>query len=147
LEEDLVPDIATVLSSSLVGTVIGAVLKTIWDRRAAKKAPKTQMRAEAYRDFILYVVENAEASESTRVDSALGTRSEFHKITARLLLFGESEAVKAAAQLAQHRTLATPEAMHAFAEAVREMRKSLLTGHDEWVLEHAKALARSRPWA
>lgn len=136
----------SVLGSSLVGTVVGAALKTIWDRRAAKKVPKTQMRADAYRDFIVYAVSHGDQVAGT-ANAVLTTEAEYRNVAARLLLFGESEVVKAVSRLTEHRSLATPAAMADFSMTVGAMRKSLLTGHDDWVLEHASALARSRPWA
>jgi hypothetical protein len=129
------------LGSSVVGAVVGAILKAIWDRRTDKKGPKTEMRAEAYRDFIVYVVRMANGQPAAPNDG------DFHEIVARLLLFGESAVVNAAAQLVKQKSLASRQAQQDLGLVVQEMRKSLLTGHSSTVVESALVLANAKPWA
>ena len=142
-------DWSVVLGSSAIGAVlgaiIGAVIKAKSDRRAAKKIPKTEMRAEAYRDFMAYTVRCVHRQKDPGDEAPEGS-ADFHDITARLLLFGESDVVNAAAQLVKHESLTTAEAEEAFCHLVRKMRASLLTGSEGIVIASAKTLAHSKPW-
>ena len=133
------------LGSSVIGAVVGAFLKAFWDRRAAKMEPKTVMRAEAYRDFIVYVVRMANGRPiSSPPDTT--TDHDFHEIYARLLLFGESGVVDAAAGLVDHNALDSQDAKKQIGLVVQEMRKSLLTRHGGAVVESAQKLVYAKPW-
>lgn len=127
------------LGPAVVGALIGAILNAYWDRRAAKKEPKTEMRAEAYRDFIIYVVRTMDGQP------VVPSNVDFHEIAARLLLFGESKVVKAVAQLVKHSST-HEDVQKNLGLVVRAMRKSLLTGSSSAVVESALALAKAKPW-
>lgn len=74
--------IITVVSSSLIGGIVGAWMKGLYDRNVAKKAPKTSMRAEAYKDFVIYAL--AKTQSPDKLD----------ELKARLIVSGESKVVK-----------------------------------------------------
>jgi hypothetical protein len=78
----------------VIAGIIGAFLNGFWNRRAAKKAPKTQMRAEAYRDFVVYMVSVASPQSSATVSDGFSS-TDLDKVIARLLLFGEGNVVSA----------------------------------------------------
>lgn len=123
--------IPAMAASSAGGALVGSLLNSWWGRRSAKKVPKTEMRAEAYEDFVVYFV----AAESDL---------ELHKVKARLMLYGESAVVVAAADfLSSHGALGSNPANEAFLRVVREMRTSLLTGDGSRVMGSIeKMLAR-----
>jgi hypothetical protein len=132
-------DVGLLLSSSVVGALVGALLKGLWDRRAAKKEPKTEMRAEAYRDFVIYVVSTARTSSVPPMEGSAVAKPD--EIKARLLLSGESDVVAAVSHfLSRHATLDSENAIADFTTVVCEMRKSLLTGHGPTVAVNIRAL-------
>lgn len=133
-------DVGTLLGSSVISAFGGAFLKGLWDRSAMKKGPKTEMRAEAYRDFVVHVVSTAHASSSepSTVDSTGAVPNE---LRARLLLSAESGVVAAVRHfLSRHATLDDETAVADFTAVVCEMRRSLLTGHSLTVAEDIRVL-------
>src|SRR5215470_3182375 len=111
--------------------VDAALLNGFWNRRAAKKLPKTEMRADAYWDFVVHLV-SASASNVTKTLPNTINSPALVAIKARLLLFGESNVVSAVSTFpAQHTALNTESAITDFARVVCEMRKSLLTDHSK----------------
>lgn len=134
-------DPTILLTSSVVAAIVAALLNGFWNRRAAKKVPKTEMRADAYRDFVVYLV-SASASNRTAVPLNTPNSPALVEIKARLLLFGESNVVSAVSTfLTQDSTLNTDEA---FVRVICEMRKSLLTGHGAGVAESIRSLLLSK---
>ena len=84
--------IIPLLGSSAAGAILGTILKGFWDRNSAKKAPKTESRAIAYQDFVVYVVSRSQVMPPP--EKAL-TKLALNEIKARLILFGESKVVNA----------------------------------------------------
>lgn len=116
--------VPAVAASSAGGALVGSTLNGWWSRRAAKKVPKTEKRVKAYEDFVIYF---ATASSSDL---------DLPSVKARLLLYGESAVVTAAADfLSNHSALGNSKANGAFLRVVREMRASLLTGDGSRVME------------
>jgi hypothetical protein len=133
-----------IATSSAAGAIFGSLLNGFWTRRSAKKQPKTQMRAEAYRDFVVYVARALHPRQQTASES--DSDVDFGDIKARLLLFGESNVVKAASEfLTTHRAVTSEVSRKAFALVVREMRASLLTGHHGAVVQSVSALLAAEP--
>ena len=121
-------DLTILLTSSVVAAVGGALLNGFWNRRTAKKTPKTEMRADAYRDFVVHFV-SASSSDVAGVAPNNPNSPAFVEIKARLLLFGESNVVsEVSAFLTKHEALDS-KSVEDFVRVVCEMRKSLLTGH------------------
>ena len=117
------------LTSSVVAAVGAALLNGFWNRQAAKKTPKTEMRADAYRDFVVHLL-SASFSDVAGVAPNNPNSPTFIEINARLLLFGESNVVsEVSAFLTKHTELDSKIAVKDFVKVVCEMRKSLLTGH------------------
>jgi hypothetical protein len=132
--------ISPLATSTVVGVIIGALLNGAWNRRSAKKVPKTEMRAAAYRDFVAHVISHT-SSQNTASNKGYVPNSGLDDIKARLVLFGESNVVSTVAQfLSQHRTLNNADARIKFTEVICQMRKSLLTGHGETVMESISTL-------
>ncbi|HEX8558054.1 MAG TPA: hypothetical protein VF668_08140 [Pyrinomonadaceae bacterium] len=124
---------------ALVGAVIGAVLKGLLDRRLAKRAPKTDRRAQAYQDFVTHML-SAEAP-APGAEGAAAASSHLNGIKARLIVFGESEVVCEVARfLCKHQDLNSPDAKQDFGEVIRAMRKSVATGSGAAVLTSVSAL-------
>lgn len=124
--------LTTVAASSAGGALVASLLNNWWGRRAEKKAPKTEMRAKAYEDFVTYFV--------------AGPSAELHlqSITARLALYGESSVLVPAADfLSTYPDLDSPEAIAAFVAVVRRMRASLLTGHGDQAAENIQRMVSS----
>jgi hypothetical protein len=132
--------LSALLTSSVIAGIIGAFLNGFWNRRVAKKAPKTQLRAEAYGDFVLHIVSGSyPQSSATALHGFTGT--ELNKVIARLLLFGEGNVVRAASTfLGRHTAIDNEYATTDFAELVCEMRKSLITGHSNTVSQSIRTL-------
>lgn len=134
----------TLLTSSVIAAIVAALLNGFWNRRAAKKVPKTEMRADAYRDFVVYLVSS---SVSNGAEDSLSTPNSqaFVEIKARLLLFGESNVVSAVATfLTELPKLNAEGANTAFVSVICEMRKSLLTGHGAEVTKSIGNLLSSK---
>lgn len=132
------------LTSSVIGAVVAALLNGYWNRRAAKKAPKTEMRAEAYQDLVVFMLRDRSLPASTSTsDHGQGHSGTLAEITARLVLFGESEVVSATSTyLGAHGDLTDDRAVADFVPVVCAMRKSLLTGHGPDVATSIRALLR-----
>jgi hypothetical protein len=136
--------LSALLTSSVIAGIIAAVLNGFWNRRAAKKAPKTQMRAEAYRDFVVHIVSASPQSSATFSDGFSNT--DLHKVIAKLLLFGEGNVVRAVSTfLNRHAAINSECAAKDLADVVCEMRKSLITGHGDTVLQSIRALLSTMP--
>jgi hypothetical protein len=121
-------DLTILLTGSAVGVIGAALLNGFWNRRAAKKLPKTEMRADAYWDFVVHLVSASASNVTGALPNTLNSPA-LVEIKARLLLFGESNVVSAVSTFpAQHTALNTESAITDFARVVCEMRKSLLTG-------------------
>lgn len=124
--------------AAFVGAIAGSVLKGVWDRSLAKKAPKTERRAEAYKDFATYFAFYVSASEDARRAVAPLNLDE---INSRLILFGESEVVNEAANfLATHQSLDADDAKEDFVKVVRAMRGSIATGNGDEVMGNVKTI-------
>ena len=112
---------------SLLGGIIGATLKAWWDRRAEKKKPKTETRAQAYEEFVAFFLIST-ASPESRMD-------ELARINARILVFGESKVVKAVTEFLKKLDLEHSvdcSTLRGLVPVIKEMRSSLLTGH-KWI--------------
>lgn len=132
------------LTSSVVAAIVAALLNGFWNRRAAKKGPKTEMRADAYRDFVVYLVSSS-ASNGTGGPLSTTNSPAFVEIMARLLLFGESNVVSAVSTfLTEFPKLNAKDANTAFVSVICEMRKSLLTGHGAEVAESISSFLLSK---
>ena len=129
------------LGSSVLAAIIGAALKGLLDRRAAKKEPKTERRADAYRDLLLHLVRKKNRTLST------GTYGDIEDIHARLILYGESGVITAAAKLLNTPDPLAPDAEAELGALIGEMRKSLLTGHGAEVISSSLELLNTKPWA
>ncbi len=93
--------------------------------------------AEAYRDFVVYMVRFAQRSTETGSEFV---GPDFCDIKARLLLFGESAVVNSVSHvLASHRTVTSDAARREFAEIVKQMRQSIITGHRGAVVRSVEA--------
>ena len=124
------PITTLLLTSSVVAGIIAGLVNGYLNRRAAKKIPKTEGRAEAYSDLVAYMV--TRQASSTQTTSTGSVPADLGKIKSRLALFAESEVVIAASEfLSRHAALDTDESKKEFAEVVSVMRRSLLTGHGE----------------
>jgi hypothetical protein len=133
---------SSVIGATVAGTVT-ALLNSYWNRQAAKKLPKTEMRADAYRDFAVYLF-SAISPDSAGTDGKSSRSASLLEIKARLLLFGESNVVAAVcALLARHAALNTDAAVGDILKVVCEMRKSLLTGYAQDVVEGIRGLLLS----
>jgi hypothetical protein len=120
----------------ILGAAVGSVLKGIWDRRLAKKEPKTEKRAEAYKDFVVYFMTSGGQTEKS--SPAL------NEIKARLVVFGESEVVnEASVFLKNHSSLESNDARVAFCKVVAAMRESVKTGASEKVLTNIQNLLKT----
>jgi hypothetical protein len=120
---------------AILGGIVGAILNNLWSRNSAKKAPKTQMRAEAYKDFVMHIL--LIAGERP----VLSTDSELREILARLMVFGESKVVSAVDRFLSKREELNSDAFRkSFCEVVCAMRTSLVTRSDENVSENIGAL-------
>jgi hypothetical protein len=118
--------VGSILGSSFLGAVIGSVLKGVWDRRLAKRVPKTDRRAEAYKDFATYFIAHINVGANDRLKIAAPNLNE---IKARLVVFGESEVVCEAANfLSEHQSLNTEKARQDFCKVIKAMRESVRTG-------------------
>jgi hypothetical protein len=127
---------------ALVGAVIGILLKGLLDRRLAKKAPKTDRRAQAYQDFVAHVL--AVDSSASGVGGVTVAAHDLNSIKARLIVFGESEVVCEVANfLNKYRDLKTGEAKRDFGEMIRAMRTSVATGSGREVIANVLALLSS----
>lgn len=125
--------LGSILGSSFLGAVAGSVLKGILDRRIAKRVPKTDRRAEAYKDFATFFIAYVE-----------GGAKNLKEIKSRLVVFGESEVVSAAANfLGKHQSLNTEEARQDFCEVIRAMRRSVRTGAGDDVMKAVLKLLSS----
>lgn len=129
------------IGSSVLAAIIGAALKGLLDRRAAKKETKTERRADAYHDFLLHIARKKNKTFSPE------THGDLLDIQARLVLYGESGVVTAAAKLLQTPDPLSPEAEPELSAVIGEIRKSLLTGHGPEVLKSALVLLNPKPWA
>ena len=133
-------DPTILLTSTVVGAIGAALLNGFWNRRAAKKVPKTEMRADAYRDLVVHLVSTS-SSGVTGAPPNTASGATLIEIKARLLLFGESDVVAAvAAFLTKHPALDSESAITDFVKVVCSMRKSLLTGHGDEVAESIRTL-------
>lgn len=100
---------------SLAGGVLGATLKAIFDRRADKKKPKTDNRADAYEDFIIQVISDPDHKK----------KAEFLAVRARLLVYGETNVLAA---LSKYYASDSSD-LQCLVPLIVEIRKSLVTGH------------------
>ena len=128
--------------SSFLGAVAGSVLKGIWDRRLAKRIPKTDRRAEAYKDFARYFIAygNLDAVDERSKAPVLN----LNEIKSRLVVFGESEVVsKAADFLGAHQSLKSKEARQDFCKVIKAMRESVKTGARDDVMQNILKLLPS----
>lgn len=136
-------ELNAVLTSSVIAGIGAALLNGFWNRRAAKKIPKTEMRADAYRDFVVHLV-SANPSDVAGAHLNNTNSLALAEIKARLLLFGESNVVSAvSAFLTSHTALNGESAVAAFVKVVCAMRKSLLTGHRGEVADSIRCLLLS----
>ena len=121
--EFLTQPVAALLAAFL-GAVVGTILKGMWDRRLAKKAPKTDRRAEAYKDFVVFFL----------VPDKAGL--DLNEIKARLMIFGESKVVCSVADFLKtsHESLDSSEARTAFREVIKSMRESVATSSHDVVM-------------
>lgn len=122
---------------AFLGILAGAILNNFWSRNSAKKTPKTQMRAEAYRDFVVHILHTL----AERPDIVLSADSKLREILARLIIFGDSNVVSAVNKfLNKNEESNDTDFRHRFSEVVRAMRRSLVTGSDENVIENIRKL-------
>lgn len=108
---------------SLMGGILGATLKSTWDRRAEKKRPKTEGRAVAYEDFVMFFL--------TSSDPPGEREPELAKISAKVLVFGETKVIKAVSAFMKEIDLTkriTADQISGLEAVVQAMRSSLLTG-------------------
>jgi hypothetical protein len=134
-------DSTILLTSSVVAGISAALLNGYYNRRAAKKIPKTEMRADAYRDLVIHFVSGG---WSSRAAPANNGNASLVEIKARLLLFGESHVVGAVSNfLNHHQALNTDSAVQEFGTVICEMRKSLLTGYKNEVSQSIKSILLS----
>ena len=108
---------------SLSGGILGAILKTFWDRRAEKKKPKTTTRAEAYEEFVAFFL--AAEPPAARAD-------QLARIKARIMVFGESGVVEAVGKFLSELDVtcgSDASTLSRLVPVIKAMRKSLLTGH------------------
>ncbi len=124
--------VGSILGSSFLGAVVGSVLKGVWDRRLARRVPKTDRRAEAYKDFAIYFIAHISMDAKDRLKTPAPNLND---IKARLVVFGESEVVCAVTNfLKTHQSLNTPPARKAFCEVIKVMRGSVRTGASDKVM-------------
>lgn len=117
---------STVIASSTVGGVIGAVVNQFWSRRSAKKGPKTQERAKAYEALIVHLASSIGEGKLFRPEDK---ESNLQALLARIVVYGESDVVLAVAKFIQEYRFGAEGTPVAFlVDTVLEMRKSLLTG-------------------
>lgn len=123
---------------AFAGVVIGTLVKGKLDRHAAKLSPKTTGRAEAYRDFVKYVLANPDLSSANA-----GVDPNLKDVVARLIVFGDKEVLAAMDDfLLRHRTLQSGEGCAAFARVVTAMRASLVTNSGEHVEKLSERIIR-----
>jgi hypothetical protein len=108
------------------------------NRRAAKKGPKTEMRARAYGDFVVYQMQRPPSAEAAGAPTP-----ELNEILGRLLVFGESRVLSAVASFIKN-----PEQCD-LADVIVKMRVSVQTGAAEESIinilkERAPRLLRER---
>lgn len=123
-------------AAALAGVLIAQFLT----RRAARRAPKTELRARAYGDFVAYYMGHA-----ARGTDAGKSCPELNGILARLLVYGESEVLSAVS------VFLTSSDQCDLADVIAEMRGSVRT--NKWessvvgVLRHSAPalLKRKRP--
>lgn len=116
--------LSTALVSAISGGVFGSAITAFFSRRADKKQPKTLSRAEAYEEFVAFILAS---DQPTDFRSA-----EFARIKGRIMVFGESEVVRAVESYLKtiNGSQQTVSSTHTSLEPVIiAMRKSLLTGH------------------
>lgn len=120
----------------ILGAAVGSILKGMWDRRLAKKEPKTEKRAKAYEDFVVYFMTGG--AHTTDSPPTL------NEIKARLVVFGESEVVnKASNFLKNYSSLKSDEAREAFCGVVAAMRESVKTGAGNEVVTNIQNLLKT----
>ena len=121
--------IGAIVSGSFFGAVAGTVLKGFFDRRLAKKEPKTDRRAEAYKDFVIYFMTySVEADDKNSSIELLN----LNEIKSRLIVFGETCVVNQVSEfLASNQNLSSLKAKQEFCEVIRQMRKSVKTGAEK----------------
>ena len=68
------------------------MLKGVWDRRLPRRVPKRNRRAEVYEPFAVYFIANRDMGAD---DGSSNAALDLNKINSRLVVFGESEVVKA----------------------------------------------------
>lgn len=91
------------------------------------------MRAEAYRDFVMHIL----VTTTEQPDVGLRTDSKLREILARLIVFGESNVVSAVNRfLSKGEELNSIEFRQSFCAVVSAMRRSLVTGSDDKVIEN-----------
>ena len=122
--------LTAIAGSTLVGTIVGSVLQALWDRRAAKKTPKTEMRTNAYLDFVVHFLTHRVHVAAPLPAADTGSTTSLEEIKARLLVFGEKKVVIAVGTfLGHHNAIDSDAARQEFRNVIRQMRKSVLTGH------------------
>ncbi|HEX6912738.1 MAG TPA: hypothetical protein VF142_20190 [Longimicrobium sp.] len=131
-------ELISALATAFLGAVLGSMLKGKWDRRVARRQPKTMGRAQAYEAFLAHMLAHAQPPNATKADQGLT-----HAVS-RLILYGESEPLCAATDfMLKHRALDSDAARAALKEVAGAMRRSLkASSHDE-VMGHISRLIRA----
>ena len=123
---------------AFLGAIAGSVLKGYFDRRLAKKEPKTERRAQAYEDFATYFIAGGgDGDDKNSSAKSLNLK----EIIARLVVFGESDVVsEAAIFLTIYDKLDETKAKKAFSNVISAMRKSVRTGAGNKLHEKIQSL-------
>jgi len=128
--------ILSILGSSLFGGILGAFLEGYINRNTAKKEPKTDRRAEAYKDFTVYFVVAQTLKDNEKIDTQ---PCNLNEIKARLAVFGETEVINAAAKFLELPN-ESKNRKKAFCEVIKAMRESVQTGARDEVMNSIETL-------
>lgn len=122
-EDALVKFVIAVLGVLSVG--LAALLTYVLNRKAAKHAPKTEMRARVYGEFVKFWLcdRNAEGECGT-------TGRTLNEILARLVVYGKDEVISQVALL-----LEEPESVERLKNVIAKMRDGVQTSDGEEVMK------------
>lgn len=128
IKAGIVPALITALAALSV-----ALLTTMFNRTVAKRAPKTELRAIAYGDFVAYHMRRPPTAPP-----AVSHCPDLNDILARLLVFGEDKVISQVATFLQ-----TP-GEGDLTLVITKMRESVKTNHEGEAADAIKAILRSR---